>query len=303
MSTGVFCYAKEGSIIDLIKEIICIQVITPAKNPITGECKEFPTPCDVPPGWIRVKNCSGSVITLPPEENFKKPIICKEYFWYDEQNLECQGPKTFCGAFMYKGLEVFEKKEDCEKSLKENPKFKEKKKEEIKKEIKEKDEILLEDISKIINRINFEPASIEVDGEKINIEKEKVFTKKVRERELKILIQPEKVMIKEGEKLADIEGKLSIENEKLLVEDKEITLTPSQVIEKFGIENPLNLEMKLKLKENIPVWWIKFTQEKKILGIFPIKIQKEIEVSDQKEKIEKLKERRRLLLNFSLLKF
>ncbi|MBN2361884.1 MAG: hypothetical protein JXR83_20705 [Deltaproteobacteria bacterium] len=29
----------------------CIQVITPAMNPDTGECVEFPTPCDVPEGW------------------------------------------------------------------------------------------------------------------------------------------------------------------------------------------------------------------------------------------------------------
>lgn len=32
---------------------ICIQVITTAKNPQTGEIKEFPTPCDVPEGWER----------------------------------------------------------------------------------------------------------------------------------------------------------------------------------------------------------------------------------------------------------
>lgn len=30
---------------------ICIQVITPAKNPKTGEIEDFPTPCDVPEGW------------------------------------------------------------------------------------------------------------------------------------------------------------------------------------------------------------------------------------------------------------
>lgn len=35
----------------------CIQVITPAKNPQTGECREFPTPCDVPEGWDKVGSC------------------------------------------------------------------------------------------------------------------------------------------------------------------------------------------------------------------------------------------------------
>jgi hypothetical protein len=110
-------------------------------------------------------------------------------------------------------------------------------------------------------------------------------------------------MIKEGENFAEVEGKLSLENEKLLIEDKEINLTPNQVIEKLGIENPLNLEMKLKLKENIPVWWLKFTQEKKILGIFPIKIQKEIEVSAQKEEIEKIRETKKLWLKLLFLNF
>jgi hypothetical protein len=30
---------------------VCIQVITPAQNPRTGEERDFPTPCDVPLGW------------------------------------------------------------------------------------------------------------------------------------------------------------------------------------------------------------------------------------------------------------
>jgi len=35
----------------------CIQVITPAKNYKTGECRNFPTPCDVPTGWERTAAC------------------------------------------------------------------------------------------------------------------------------------------------------------------------------------------------------------------------------------------------------
>lgn len=36
-------------------EVICVQVITKAKNPQTGEVRDFPTPCDVPNGWEVVK--------------------------------------------------------------------------------------------------------------------------------------------------------------------------------------------------------------------------------------------------------
>jgi len=37
---------------------VCIQVITPAYNPQNpSECKEFPTPCDIPPGWLKTDRC------------------------------------------------------------------------------------------------------------------------------------------------------------------------------------------------------------------------------------------------------
>lgn len=35
---------------------MCIQVITPAASP-TGECRDFPTPCDIPFGWKKVESC------------------------------------------------------------------------------------------------------------------------------------------------------------------------------------------------------------------------------------------------------
>lgn len=36
--------------------VVCIQVITPARDPQTRETREFPTPCDVPEGWEVIPN-------------------------------------------------------------------------------------------------------------------------------------------------------------------------------------------------------------------------------------------------------
>jgi hypothetical protein len=36
----------------------CAQVITPAQNPLTGECREFSTPCEVPANWNKVASCN-----------------------------------------------------------------------------------------------------------------------------------------------------------------------------------------------------------------------------------------------------
>ncbi len=35
---------------------MCAHVITPARNPETGDIREFPTPCDVPDGWELIQN-------------------------------------------------------------------------------------------------------------------------------------------------------------------------------------------------------------------------------------------------------
>ncbi len=39
---------------------ICAQIITSARNPKTGDCTVFPTPCDVPDGWEQVNDCTAS---------------------------------------------------------------------------------------------------------------------------------------------------------------------------------------------------------------------------------------------------
>lgn len=47
----------------------CIQVITPAKNSLTGECVNFATPCEVKAGWEKISSCSTntqSPTTLKP---------------------------------------------------------------------------------------------------------------------------------------------------------------------------------------------------------------------------------------------
>ncbi len=50
-----------------------------------------------------------------PTEPVLEPS-CHNYFWYDNTNKDC-GSKQFCGAFMYLGLNTFESKDECMKSL------------------------------------------------------------------------------------------------------------------------------------------------------------------------------------------
>jgi len=48
-------------------QTFCVQVITPAYNPQNPlECKEFPTPCDVPEGWIKTNKCLNNALDPDP---------------------------------------------------------------------------------------------------------------------------------------------------------------------------------------------------------------------------------------------
>lgn len=93
-------------------DFFCVQVITPAKNPKTGECREFSTPCAVPEGWVKVKSCAADQTEIKDQI-----LVCQDLYWYDDVKRECQGPKKFCGAFMYQGLRTFKTKEECQEDL------------------------------------------------------------------------------------------------------------------------------------------------------------------------------------------
>ncbi|MEO8065324.1 MAG: hypothetical protein ABI643_00520 [Candidatus Doudnabacteria bacterium] len=55
---GINCTKQITPISDPKNPIACIQVITTGMNPATGEVKTFPTPCDLPPGWVKVEGVS-----------------------------------------------------------------------------------------------------------------------------------------------------------------------------------------------------------------------------------------------------
>ncbi len=46
----------------------CIEVIQEAKNPITGQVKTFPTPCEVPLGWQKITQVANPKASSQPNE-------------------------------------------------------------------------------------------------------------------------------------------------------------------------------------------------------------------------------------------
>lgn len=66
------CKVSESKVfVEPRRGTFCAQVMTPARNPTTGETGVFPTPCDVPLGWVELTSqgqfCGGLAgATCPP---------------------------------------------------------------------------------------------------------------------------------------------------------------------------------------------------------------------------------------------
>lgn len=95
----------------------CAQVITPASDGVN--CKEFPTPCDVPDGWKRVESCKTTHETISiPVETFNTE--CPPYINVDIGNDAFSGQVIgYLGSY-YPDLREFVTSCDWdEKSLRE----------------------------------------------------------------------------------------------------------------------------------------------------------------------------------------
>lgn len=51
------CLPRQNAVYCSPTPTICPQVISPARNPYSGQCLNFPNPCSVPKGWSIVKSC------------------------------------------------------------------------------------------------------------------------------------------------------------------------------------------------------------------------------------------------------
>lgn len=77
-------YAPSHPVSDNGDGKICIQVITKARNPTTGQVKTFPTPCDVPLGW---QICDYDKCKETGKDVKKKQKVPKNPFPWNRQHF------------------------------------------------------------------------------------------------------------------------------------------------------------------------------------------------------------------------
>lgn len=144
----------------------------------------------------------------------------------------------------------------------------------IKELIRQKSKVEYSQISPIVKEISLEPGSISAD--KINL---KVATRK----KIEISFKNKKVAVKVDEKSVNLEENgiqalvafpVKIKEGKLMVGDKEIKVTPEEVVNKTKASPFASVE--IMVQENKPVYRIKEVENKKILGLIPVTYSREV---------------------------
>jgi len=73
----VFLIIFSFFILNTVNATSCIQVIQPAINDSTKECREFPTPCDIPTWWTKTDSCDENIVDDEDNQIIEKEDLSK----------------------------------------------------------------------------------------------------------------------------------------------------------------------------------------------------------------------------------
>jgi hypothetical protein len=135
--------------------------------------------------------------------------------------------------------------------------------------IKSKAEISIEEVSRLVAKIEVRPGEVQMDTVVVKTTDKSVVARinnenvEIKPTETQVIIQDENLIVKTPE--------LSIENDTLRVGNSEVKLRPGTIMGKIEIE-PKEIELK---EENAKaVYKIKTDESRKLLGFIPIKVEK-----------------------------
>jgi uncharacterized membrane protein YkoI len=144
----------------------------------------------------------------------------------------------------------------------------------------------------VIEKFIFEPGKIKLENEetKITVPEAKKIEVGVKNKLIELLVSNNNLSLKEGETMAETKLPLIVENEKLIVNDKEVKITPKQLIEKLVVKNPTDLKVELTSENDKPIYQIKSVEKRNLLFLIPVKVEREVTVDATTEQAEKIKE-------------
>jgi len=158
--------------------------------------------------------------------------------------------------------------------------------------IRSQNRVSVKELQPVIEKFIFEPGKIKLENEetKITVPEAKKIEVGVKNKSIELLVSNNNLSLKEGETMAETKLPLIVENEKLIVNDKEVKITPKQLIEKLVVKNPTDLKVELTSENDKPIYQVKSVEKRNLLFLIPVKVEREVTVDATTEQAEKIKE-------------
>jgi len=158
--------------------------------------------------------------------------------------------------------------------------------------IRSQNRVSVKELQPVIEKFIFEPGKIKLENEetKITLPEAKKIEIGVKNKSIELLVSNNNLSLKEGETMAETKLPLIVENEKLIVNDKEVKITPKQLIEKLVVKNPTDLKVELTSENDKPIYQVKSVEKRNLLFLIPVKVEREVTVDATTEQAEKIKE-------------
>jgi len=159
--------------------------------------------------------------------------------------------------------------------------------------IKERERIKMTELKDLTPEVKVKPGEIQVNDSSVPVEKqEKEITLKVKEKEIKVRTSPATVEIEDGAFKVKTNQEITVKTKGFDVAGKEIEVLPTEVTGLFKLKPEEVKEFKLIVESNKPAYEIKTVEKRKLLGIIPVKVHREIKIDASSPEKKVLEEKR-----------
>ncbi len=146
----------------------------------------------------------------------------------------------------------------------------------IREVVKSVKEVDYKDIKPLVKKIIVRKGRIILDKQPLTVNKEKILRVSINGKKVGILVRSKEVELNQGKIKVRVLRPVTVDNGKVIIGKKRILLTPLDLVRKARLTS--QAQITLKEDKGKPIYEAIDRQKKRLLGIFPVRVKKEVVV-------------------------